>query len=202
MYRLYDSRFSGNAWKLRILMRQLSIPFERMTLDLAKGEAKSPEFSARSRFQRIPVLELEDGRNLIESGAIMLYLAEGSAMLPDDPVERAEVTGWLFFEQADLTKPLAIPRFFHLRGIQDQMAAKIAEWHEIGYVALGRLEAWIADREWLAGDAYSLADLAVYPYVAMAHEGGYEMSRFPGIGAWLKRVEARPGWEPLLAEAG
>lgn len=200
MYKLYDSRLSGNAWKLRVLMRELGVPFERVTLDLAAGEAKSEAFSAVSRFQRIPVLELDDGTHLIESGAIMLFLAEGSPLLPGDPVKRAEATAWLFFEQADLVKPLALPRFFHLRGITDQMQAKIAELHEAGNIALGRLETWIAPRQWLANDAFSIADLAVFPYVALAHVGGYDMDRYPGIGAWLKRLEQRPGWEPLVPE--
>ena len=200
MYRLYDSRFSGNAWKLRILMRELGIPFERVSLDLAKGEAKTPEFSDISRFQRIPVLELEDGTHLIESGAIMMFLAEGSDLLPADPVKRAEVTSWLFFEQADLVKPLARPRFFHLRDIVDQMQGKIAELQETGYAALGSLEAWIEPRTWLANDTFSIADLGVFPYVALAHEGGYDMDRFPGIQAWLRRIEQRPGWEPLVPE--
>ena len=200
MYRLYDSKLSGNAWKLRILMNELGLPFERKSLDLAAGEAKSPEFGKISRFQRVPVLELDDGRHLIESGAIMLFLAEGSDLLPADPLERAEVTSWLFFEQADLVKPLALPRFFKLRGIYDQNAAKVAEMQETGYVALGRLEAWLKDREWLANGRFSLADLAVFPYVALAHIGGYEMNRFPGIQAWLKRLSERPSWEPLVAE--
>jgi glutathione S-transferase len=201
VYRLYDSKLSGNAWKLRILMRELGIPFERVSLDLAKGEAKSPEFAKVSRFQRVPVLELDDGRHLIESGAIMLFLAKGTDLLPADPVERAEVTSWLFFEQADLVKPLALPRFFKLRGIYDQNQAKVAEMQETGYVALGRLEAWINGREWLANGRFSLADLAVFPYVALAHEGGYEMNRFPGIQRWLKRLSQRPSWQPLVPEA-
>ena len=201
MYRLYDSRFSGNAWKLRILMRELGIEFERVSLDLAKGEAESSEFAGISRFQRIPVLELEDGTHLIESGAIMLYLAEGSALLPADPVKRADVVSWLFFEQADLVKPLALPRFFHLRGMAEQMSEKIRETMEAGYVALGRLETHISQRTWLCDEEYSLADLAVYPYVALAPEGGYKMDRFPGIQAWLKRIETRPAWQPLIEES-
>lgn len=201
MLKLHDSRLSGNAWKARLLLRRLGVPFERVSLDLAAGAAKTPAFSAKSRFQRIPVLELEDGRTIVESGAILLYLAEGSDLLPDDAVARAEVTGWLFFEQADLLKPLAIPRFFHLRGVEGDMAGRIAAWREQGYPALDRLEAWIASRDWLAEGRCTLADLAVYPYVALAHEGGYDMSRYPGIAAWLKRVEAEPGWEPLVPEA-
>lgn len=200
MYKIYDSRLSGNAWKLRILMRELGIPFERVSLDLAKGEAESPEFSQISRFQRVPVLELEDGRHLVESGAIMLFLAEGSDLLPSDPVERAEVTSWLFFEQADLVKPLAVPRFFKLRGLFDQMQPKVAEMHEAGNAALARLDGWLADREWLANGRFSLADLAVFPYVALAGEGGYDMDRYPGIQAWLKRLSQRKSWQPLVEE--
>lgn len=201
MYRLYDSKLSGNAWKLRILMRELDIPFGRVSLDLAKGQAKSPEFSKISRFQRIPVLEVDEGTHLIESGAIMLFLAEGSKLLPDDPVRRAEVTSWLFFEQADLVKPLARPRFYHLRGMVEQKQAEITELQEAGYAALGRLEDWIEPRTWLANDSFSIADLGVFPYVALASFGGYDMDRFPGIQAWLKRIEQRPGWEPLVPEA-
>lgn len=200
MLKLHDSKFSGNAWKVRILLNRLEAPYERITLDLAKGEAKIPDFAAKSRFRRVPVLELEDGRCIVESGAMMLYLAEGSALLPADPAARADVISWLFFEQADLTRPLALPRFFHLRGIADQMAARIAVLQEQGYPALDKLEAWIAPREWLAEGRCTLADLGVYPYVAMAHQGGYDMNRYPGIGAWLKRVEAEPGWVPLVEE--
>jgi glutathione S-transferase len=109
MLRLYDSRLSGNAWKVRILLTQLGIPFERVTLDLAKGAAAEPAFRAKSRFARVPVLELEDGRTIVESAAIMLYLAEGSSLLPDDRYLRAEVTSWLTFEQADLLRALALP---------------------------------------------------------------------------------------------
>ncbi len=127
MLRLYDSRLSGNAWKVRILLTQLGIPFERVTLDLAKGETADPAFRAKSRFARVPVLEFEDGRTIVESAAIMLFLAEGSALLPDDRYLRAEVTSWLTFEQADLLRALALPRFYHMRGIADQMASRIAD---------------------------------------------------------------------------
>src|ERR1700761_4664163 len=114
MLRLYDSRLSGNSWKVRILLTQLGLPFERVTLDLAKGETADPAFRAKSRFARIPMLELEDGRTIVESAAIMLYLAEGSTLLPDDRFLRAEVTSWLTFEQADLLRALAAAAFSQL----------------------------------------------------------------------------------------
>ena len=127
MLRLYDSRLSGNAWKVRILLTQLDLPFQRVTLDLAKGATSEPAFRAKSRFARVPVLELEDGRTIVESAAIMLYLAEGTRFLPDDRFPRAEVTSWLTFEQADLLKTLALPRFYRMRGTADRMEKHIAE---------------------------------------------------------------------------
>jgi len=135
MLRLYDSRLSGNAWKVRILLTQLGIPFERVTLDLAEGATSDPAFCAKSRFARVPVLELEGGRTIVESAAIMLYLAEGSRLLPDDRYLRAEVASWLTFEQADLLRALALPRFYHMRGIADQKKGRIADFQEGAYVA-------------------------------------------------------------------
>src|ERR1700744_117320 len=142
MLRLYDSRLSGNAWKVRILLTQLGLPFERGTLDLAKSATADPALRARSRFARIPVLGLEDGRTIVESAAIMLYLAEGTRFLPDDRYLRAEVTSWLSFEQADLLKALALPRFYHMRGVADQMKPQIAVLQDIAYPALEKLDAW------------------------------------------------------------
>jgi glutathione S-transferase len=201
MLRLYDSRLSGNAWKVRILLRQLGIPFERVTLDLAKGATSDPAFRAKSRFARVPVLELEDGRTLVESAAIMLYLAEGSPLLPDDRYLRAEVTSWLTFEQADLLRALALPRFYNMRGIADQMKSRIADFQEGAYAALTKLDAWLAAHDWLVDDRYTIADIGMFGYVSMAPEGGYDMERFPSISAWLARVKAQPRWVPLVEEA-
>ena len=201
MLRLYDSRLSGNAWKVRILLTQLGIPFERITLDLAKGATGEPAFRAKSRFARIPVLELEDGRTIVESAAIMLYLAEGSRLLPDDRYLRAEVMSWLTFEQADLLRALALPRFYHMRGIADQMKSRVADFQEGAYVALAKLDSWLATHDWLVDNRYTVADIGMFGYVSMAHEGGYDMERFPAIQAWLARVKAQPGWVPLIEEA-
>lgn len=199
MLRLYDSRFSGNCWKVRLLLNQLGIPFERITLDLAKGEAADPAFRRKSRFARVPVLELEDGRTLVESAAILLYLAEGTRFIPDDPFLRAEVLGWLFFEQADLQKPIATPRVYHLRGLAADMASDIARFHKEGHAALEKLEQWLATRTWLVGERYTLADLSASCYVSMADQGGYDMARYPAIQAWTGRVSAQSGWVPLLS---
>jgi glutathione S-transferase len=201
MLRLYDSRLSGNAWKVRILLTQLGLPFERVTLDLAKGATSDPAFRAKSRFARVPVLELEDGRTIVESAAIMLYLAEGTSFLPDDRFLRAEVTSWLTFEQADLLRALALPRVYRLRGVADEMAGRIADFQEAAYPALGKMDAWLATHGWLVDERYTIADIGMFGYVSMAHQGGYEMQRFPAIDAWLARVRAQPGWVPLVEEA-
>lgn len=200
MLRLYDSRLSGNAWKVRILLTQLGLPFERVTLDLATGATADPAFRAKSRFARVPVLELEDGRTIVESAAIMFYLAEGTRLLPDDRFLRAEVMSWLTFEQADLLRALALPRFYHLRGVADQMVSRIADFQEGAYPALAKADAWLSTHDWLVDGRYTIADIGLFGYVSMADQGGYEMQRFPSIDAWLARVKAQPGWVPLVEE--
>src|ERR1700678_1631517 len=172
MLRLYDSRLSGNAWKVRILLTQLGIPFERVTLDLAKGAASEPAFRAKSRFARVPVLELEDGRTIVESAAIMLYLAEGSPLLPNDRYLRAEVTAWLTFEQADLLRALALPRFYHMRGIADQMAGRIADFQEGAYAALAKVDDWLASREWLVDGPFTIAEVRMFGCLVWGGPGG------------------------------
>jgi glutathione S-transferase len=200
MLRLYDSRLSGNAWKVRILLTQLGVPFERVTLDLEQNTTADPAFRAKSRFARVPVLELDDGRTIVESAAIMPYLAEGTRFLPDDPFLRAEVTSWLTFEQADLLRALALPRLYHLRAIADQKASQIADFLEAAYPALRKVDAWLSARDWLVDGCYTIADIGLFGYVSMAYQGGYEMRQFPSIDAWLARVKTQPGWVPLVDE--
>jgi glutathione S-transferase len=201
MLRLYDTRLSGNAWKVRILLTQLGIPFERVTLDLATGDHTKPEFRAKNRFARVPVLELEDGRTLVESAAIMLYLAEGTRFLPDDKFLRAEVIAWLTFEQADLLRALSLPRVWNLRGLAEQKASQIADFQEGAYPALAKVDDWLKTHDWLVDNRYTVADIGLFAYVSMATIGGYDMARFPAINTWLERVKAQPGWVPLLEEA-
>jgi len=198
MLRLYDSLLSGNCWKVRILLSQLTLKYERITLDLVRGDTQRPDFGKISRFSRVPTLELEDGRPIVESGAILMYLAEGTRFLPDDPYARTDVLSWLFFEQADLQKAIAFPRVYNLRGLASQMAAEIAYGQRNGYGALDKLENWIGNRNWLVGDGYTIADTAVFAYVSLATEGGYQMERYPGILRWLDNVRSTEGWVPLI----
>jgi glutathione S-transferase len=199
MIKLYDSKLSGNAWKVRLLLRHLGIPFERQTMNLAEGLQKSPAFTARNRFQRIPVVELEDGRHLTESAAILLYFAESTPLLPQDAVARAEVSAWMFYEQADLLRFLAYPRFFKMTGQSESKADVIAHYREIAEAALTPVERALSDATWLYGTSLTVADFDLYPYIRLAPEGGYELARWPAIAAWLARFEGLPAYEPLVA---
>lgn len=202
MLRLYDSRLSGNSWKVRILLSQLGLAYDRVTLDLQKGEAREPAFRPISRFARVPVLVREDGRPIVESGAILLHLAQGTPYLPDDPYLRTEVLSWLFFEQADLQKAIAVPRVLHLHGLANDRQQDIERFHADGYAGLDKLDQWLRGRTWLVGEDYTIADLALSAYVSLADQGGYEMVRFTGIRDWLARVHDQRGWVPLIPDAG
>lgn len=200
MLKLYDSKLSGNSWKIRLLLRHLGIPFERVTLNLAEGKHKSPEFTEKNGFQRIPVLELEDGTCLSESAAILLYLADGTDLLPSDKVQRARVMSWMFYEQADLMRFLAYPRVYKMIGQYEAMAHTVAHYHGIAAQALGALERSLTLHDWVAGDKLTVADFALYSYIRLSPEGGFDLSQMPAVLAWIARIEALPAYEPLVPD--
>jgi glutathione S-transferase len=200
MLHLYDSTFSGNAWKVRLLLSHLATPYKRTTMSLADGPQRQPEFLARNPLARIPVLELDNGECLFESGAILCYLAEGTEYLPASGLDRARVFQWMFFEQADHLKPLARARFFiKLAGKEAEMAGQIAQWHQEGDKALQVMEGHLASHDFMAAGRYTIADVALYPYTAMCEEGKFDLGRYPSIRKWIARVEQQKGYEPLLA---
>jgi glutathione S-transferase len=201
MYVLHDSRLSGNAWKVRLLLSQLGLPFRRVTYNLPEGRTRQPEFLAKNPVGKVPMLELPGGEALFESGAILCHLADGTPFLPTG-LDRARVLQWMFFEQAEAVKPLAGARFWiSIAKRPEEKAADIAAWHAAGHKALAILDAHLAARDFLVAERYTVADIANFPYVAMAHEGGFEMARFPNLGAWIERVRAQPGHVPLIEDA-
>jgi glutathione S-transferase len=193
MLRLYDYFESGNAYKVRLLLAQLGIAFERVELDLLKGETRTPAFLAKNPNHRIPLLEWPDGRTLAESNAILFHLAEGTPLLPEDRFERAQALQWMFFEQYSHEPYVAVVRFWHFSGQLESHRAELAEKMERGTHALGVMEQHLAQREFLVGERYSVADIALYAYTHVADEGGFELGRFPAIGRWLARVRSQPG---------
>ncbi len=198
MLRLYDYLDSSNGYKVRLLLGQLGIPFELIELDIMKGETRTEEFLAKNPNGKIPLLELEDGTFLPESNAILFYLAEGTPFLPDDRLARAQVLQWMFFEQYSHEPTIAVARFWlkHL-GLDEARRAALAERQEKGRAALGVMEGHLQGCSFFVGEAYSIADIALYAYTHVAHEGGFDLGPFPAVRAWLARVAAEPGHVPM-----
>ena len=203
MLRLYDNLISGNGYKVRLLLTQLGLPFERVETDVFKGESRTPEFLARNPNGRIPTLRLEDGSYLAESNAICCYLAEDSAFWPAERRARAETLQWLFFEQYSHEPYIAVLRFWaHLRELTAQQRAERPGRKERGEEALGVMEQHLEDRGFFVGERYGIADIALYAYTHVAEEGGFDLTPYPAIRAWLARVAAQPDHVAITAEVG
>jgi glutathione S-transferase len=198
--RLYDHPASANCMKCRVLLRQLGVPFEAVLVDLFRGEARAAPHLERNPDGRVPVLELDDGTHIAESGAILLYLADGTPLLPADRLARARVHQWMFFEQNHIEAELASARFMALTGRDAQQpevfAAKVAAARR----SLETVERGLADgRPFLTGDDYTVADIALHAYVHCGADAGVDTAAYPHIPPGLARVEATPGFENDLA---
>jgi glutathione S-transferase len=200
LIRLHDNLSSGNGYKVRLLLAQLGIPFERVEYDIDEGQTRTPEFLEKVNSNgRVPVLETEDGEFLPESNAILFYLAEGTPYLPDERFGRARVLSWMFFEQYSHEPNIATPRFWitHHVELTDERRTALETKRKLGYDALGVMEGHLRNREFFVGDRYSIADIALYAYTHVADEGGFDLGRFPSINAWLERVAAQPEHVPI-----
>lgn len=195
--RLFDNHVSGNCYKARLLLAQLELDYERIEIDL---QAPRPqEFLTKSPNGRVPLLELDDGRVLGESGAILCYLAEGTPYLPDDRYERAEVLQWLFYEQYSHEPYVAVARAWIHFGLSEGREQELAERQERGAQELARMESHLEANEFFAAGRYTIADIALYAYTHVAPEGGIPIEPYPAIGRWLERVAAQPGHVPITA---
>ncbi len=197
MYRLYDFLDSGNGYKVRLLLTQLATPFELIEVDILKGEMRTAEFLQKNTNGRIPVLELEPGVWLSESNAILVYLSEGTPFLPTDKLERARVLQWLFFEQYSHEPFIATSRFWLRHGMAAEKQQALQEKQAPGYASLGVIEQRLRDHDFLVGDAYTIADIALYAYTHVADQGGFSLEAYPGICAWLATVRSQPCYIPI-----
>jgi glutathione S-transferase len=195
--RLYDYLASGNGYKVRLLLHQLEIPFERVELDILKAETRTPAFLARNPNGRIPTLELADGTCLAESNAILWYLAEGTRYLPGDRLARARVLQWMFFEQYSHEPNIATLRFWAHAGLLAERAAFVPEKRRWGVAALEVMEAHLRERPFFVGADYTIADVALYAYTHVAEEGGFALAPYAAIRGWLARVAAQPRHVPI-----
>jgi len=198
MLRLYDFLPSGNGYKVRLLLTQLGIPFERIQVEIFKGESRTPDFLTKFPNGRIPAVEFDDGRTLFESNAIMSYFADGTRFMPADRFECAQVLQWMFFEQYSHEPNIATIRsWLHDAGLNDERRAVLESKRKLGYDALRVMQSHLKERSWFVGERYSIADIALYAYTHVADEGGFDMSGYPSIRAWLDRVRAEPGHIPI-----
>ena len=200
---LYQQQDSGNCYKPRLLLAHLQLPFAVVDIDANDGSTRTPDHLARNPNGKVPLVEFADGRRLAESNAILLHLAEGTAFLPKDAFDRAKVYEWLFFEQYSHEPTIAVRRSLTIYPARRDQATPdlMAKLHRDGNHALGVMEARLASVDWLAGEDFSVADMALYAYTHMASEGGFDLAAFPGITAWLARISALPGhvtidWQP------
>jgi glutathione S-transferase len=197
MLRLFDYLESGNGYKVRLLLHQLGIPFERVELDILKGQTRTKAFLAKNPNGRIPTLELEDGTFLPESNAILWYLAEGTPFLPADRLARAQALSWMCFEQYSHEPNIATLRFWTHAGLLEQRAALVPGKREAGVAALGVMEGQLTGRSFFVGERCSIADIALYAYTHVAEEGGFGLAPYPAIRAWLARVASQPRHIPI-----
>jgi glutathione S-transferase len=198
MITIYGKRSSGNCYKLQLLLDQLGHDYRWIEIDSARGETRTAEYLAKNPNGKVPLLELDDGRRLAESNAILCYLAEGTPLLSSDAWLRAQTLQWLFFEQYSHEPYIAVARFISLYLPADHpRRAELPQLHQQGAKALAVMENHLASHDWLAGERYSIADIALYAYTHCAADGGFDLAVYPSISAWLARVKAQPGHSPL-----
>lgn len=204
--KLYDTRRSGNAWKVRLMAGLLGMPLERETLSIDRGDLRSPGFLGIAPMGQVPVLALDDGTHLGESMAILYFLAQGSPWWPSDAAGQAQVLAWLSFEQERHMKPLAQLRLhLALHRDRDPASEEFIRFAHEARQSLQILDVQLSRQGptgWVAtADAPSIADVALYPYTRLAPMGGIALSAYSAIAAWLGRIEQLPGYQPLFPGA-
>jgi len=191
---LYNSRISGNCYKVRLLLAQLGIPYEMRDVDVVDRTDPRDFLDGLNPVRRAPTLVLDDGRPLAESNAILWYFGEGTRFVPEDRYDRAKALQWMFFEQYEHEPAIAVARFLKTySGKPEWWEAQREQLTKRGYKALDALEQGLQGRDWLAGDSMTIADIALYAYTHAADEGGFSLDEYPAIRAWLDRVAAQPG---------
>jgi glutathione S-transferase len=194
--RLYDYPASANCYKPRLLLALLDREYERVAVDIFAGDTLTDAYADLNPARETPVLELDDGRLLTQSNAILWYLAEGTEYLPGDPFARGKVAQWLFFEQERVMSGIGSARFRILTGRDPEL---VAARLELGRGALEMLDAQLEDRAFLLGDSCTIADVANFAYTHVAADAGYELARYPAVSRWLDRVASLPRFMRDLA---
>jgi glutathione S-transferase len=195
MITLFQQADSGNCYKVRLVLAHLGRPYRTVEVSTFDGSTRKPEFLSLNPIGKVPTVALDDGRHLAESNAILLHFSEGTNLLPADAYDRAKVYEWLSFEQYSHEPAIAVRRALTVYPERRAAATpeRMAQLLDAGNFALGVMETRLGAASWLAGTAFSVADIALYAYTHAAHEGGFDLAAWPGITAWLSRVRSEPG---------
>jgi len=199
MYKVYGDYNSGNCYKIKLMLNLLGARYEWVPIDILNGETETEAFLAKNPNGKIPVLELEDGTCLWESNAILNFLAEGTPYLLTEPRLRTQMLQWQFFEQYSHEPTIAVARFiqFYL-GLPQARLEEYRSLHKRGYKALKVMEQQLLRTPFLVGEQFSIADIALYAYTHVAHQGGFDLTQFPAIQSWLERIRQQPGYVDML----
>ncbi len=192
---VYGMSSSGNCHKLRLLLEQLGRPYRWVEVDSSRGETRTPDFLARNPNGKVPVLALPDGRVLVESNAILYWLAQDTPMLPADAWQRAQTLSWMFFEQYSHEPFIAVARFIcGWTALDSPRRADLPNLRQRGDQALAVMERHLQSQPWFSGSDYGIADIALFAYTDVAGDGGFDLARYPALGHWLDRIRGRPGF--------
>jgi len=193
MYKLYDFLPSGNGYKVRLLLTQLQIPFERVELNIVNGATRTSDFLAKNLNGKIPLLEIAPDTFISESNAILYYLSQGTKYFPSDKYQQAQVMQWLFFEQSSHEPNIATPRYWITQLKQaDKYREQIQQKRKLGYQALEVMEQHLKNYDFLVANKYTIADIGLYAYTHVAEEGGFDLTQFTAINAWFQRIKSQP----------
>jgi len=191
---LYNSPVSGNCYKVRLLLAHLGLPYETVDVSVVDRSNRPELLGDKNPALRVPTVVLDDSRPLAESNAILWYFGDGTEYVPDDPYERAQVLQWMFFEQYSHEPYIAVVRFWlAYSGEPERFADQVPARRKGGYAALDAMERHLEGRDFLVGGRYSIADISLYAYTHVAHEGDFDLTAYPAIRSWLDRVSGQPG---------
>jgi len=198
--KIYGDSISGNCYKLALVCAQLGIAHDWVEMDILAGATRTPKFLAMNPNGKVPLLVLPDGRALPESNAILSFLAEGTPLAGGGQFERANVWSWMCFEQYSHEPYIATSRFIvRYLGNPAERRGDLDAKRDGGYRALDVMERHLAEQDYFANGAYSIADIALFAYTHVADEGGFELDAYPAINAWIERVRATQGFVPMVA---
>ncbi len=197
---LYNSAVSGNCYKVRLLLAHLGLAYETSEVSVVDRSGRPELLGELNPALRVPTLVLDDGRPLAESNAILWYFGDGTRYVSEDPYERAQTLQWMFFEQYSHEPYLAVVRWWvSYSGRAAEMPEEVERRRKSGYAALDAMERHLGERTFLVGGTYTVADISLYAYTHVAHEGEFDLEPYPAIRAWLDRVASQPGHVPIDA---